>query len=177
MISFKKKLDGNSRAIADSARGWIVAHKEISFFCAAAIISLAVGGAKTAWSADAPAKDAPALESFDTFIPAGFSLVPIEVGNYETLDSLLGPFGVVDLFAAEPGKPESSKCIAYRVKILRAPRNPSHFAVLVPMEQVQKILKYSGPFFVSVQNPKVRGTGFEKEKVKRRSRIFFNSGD
>ena len=150
-------------------------NKEISFFCAAALLCLLLGGLKS--YASEPEKNIEPLESFDTLIPEGFSLVPIEVANYETLDSLLGPFGVVDIFTAEPGNPDASQRVAYRVKIVRAPRNPSHFAVLVPFEQVQKILKYPGPFMISVQNPKTNGMGFEKEIKRKKSRIVFNSGE
>lgn len=115
--------------------------------------------------------------SFDTVIPKGFSLVPIEIANYETLDSLLGPYGVVDLYTTALNPNEKSKRIAYRVKILRAPRNPSHFAILVPFEKVKSILKYPGPFMVSIQNPDSGGTVFEKEKPKTTSRVFYNLGE
>lgn len=112
-------------------------------------------------------------EGIDLLIPAGQSLVPIEVANYETLDSLLGSFGVVDLFFVDAMKPETGKKIASMVKILRAPKNPSHFAVLVPAAQAQKILQFKGPFVVSVQNPKHQtGTQFEKRAV-RQSRIVY----
>jgi hypothetical protein len=89
----------------------------------------------------------------------------------------LGTFGVVDIFTIDPNRPQSSKRIAYRVKIVRAPHNPNHFAVLVPLNDVHGILKYPGPFMVSVQNPKATGTGFEKEKARKRSRIIYNMGE
>ncbi|MBY0385571.1 hypothetical protein K2X05_10475 [bacterium] len=119
-----------------------------------------------------------ANDGIDLLIPAGQSLVPIEVANYETLDSLLGSFGVVDLFFVDPLKPEMGKKIASMVKIVRAPKNPSHFAVLVPSLQAQKILQFKGPLVVSVQNPKHQtGTQFEIEKKEkrsvRRSRIIY----
>ena len=33
----------------------------------------------------------------DTYIPKGHTLVPIEIANYKSLDSIIGKFGVVDL--------------------------------------------------------------------------------
>lgn len=112
-------------------------------------------------------------DGIDILIPEGQSLVPIEVANYETLDSLLGPYGVVDLFFMDPLKPETGKKIASMVKILRAPKNPSHFAVLVPALQAHHILQFKGPFVVSVQNPKYQtGTHIEK-KPSKRSRIVY----
>lgn len=100
--------------------------------------------------------------SVDTVIPVGHVLVPIEVVNYEALDSVLGPYGVVDLFAADPGNLRKSFQVASRIKILRAPRNPNHFAVLAPSEEAPELVRHEGGFFVVVQNPDGAGTSFEK---------------
>lgn len=154
---------------------WIKSKKEIILFCALALIGLIAHCSQGSGRSPEPATVA--AESFDTFIPDGFSLVPIEVSNYETLDSLLGPYGVVDLFTTPLTPKERAQRIAYRIKILRAPKNPSHFAVLVPFDEVKNILRYSGPYMVSVQNPKARGTGFEKEAPKRRSRPIYHAGE
>jgi hypothetical protein len=97
------------------------------------------------------------VEEAATFIPDGFVLVPIEVANYESLDSILGPFGVVDLFVSSDNPKVRPRKVAERVKILRAPLNPSHFAVLVPDSESQKIVAYSGALTVVVQNPKKSG--------------------
>lgn len=152
----------------------IKSYRELSLFVVVLLIAIIGQGLR-----DQPAPSEPSasdVTSFDTYIPDGFSLVPIEVSNYETLDSLLGTYGVVDLFALDPHNPEKSRRIAYRVKILRAPKNPSHFAVLVPYSEVGKILKYPGPLMVSVQNPKATGTAFVKERSQKPSRIIFQSG-
>ncbi|MGE3974479.1 MAG: hypothetical protein AB7F59_08140 [Bdellovibrionales bacterium] len=109
----------------------------------------------------------------DTYIPNGFVLVPIEIQNIEGLDSILGQFGVVDLFLPSVDGQGRGKLIARRLKILRAPLNPSHFAILAPENQAPEIVKYSGPFFVVIQNPNESGTRFVKEKV-RSSRISFD---
>src|ERR1035437_10610139 len=61
----------------------------------------------------------------DTYIPKGFVLVPIEVQNYEALDSILGQFGVVDLFQSLSPENPGQHLIARNVRILRAPQNPS----------------------------------------------------
>ncbi len=99
-------------------------------------------------------------ETASTFIPAGFVLVPIEVANYESLDSILGKFGVVDLFKAPiDGRGRPIK-VAERVKILRAPLNPSHFAVLVPDSESSRLVSESGAFTVVVQNPNRDGMRF-----------------
>lgn len=154
---------------------FVKTRKELSLFVGFALISLMVMGLNHESKAEKPLAAAP-RESFDTLIPAGYSLVPLEIANYETLDSLLGSFGVVDIFTAPQDPTQKAERIAYRVKIIRAPRNPSHFAVLVPFEKVKNILRHPGPFMVSVQNPKEVGTGFEEQR-KRKSRILYNLGE
>lgn len=99
----------------------------------------------------------------DTFIPKGFVLVPIEVQNYEALDSILGQFGVVDLFQAMGPENPQQRLVARAVRILRAPQNPSHFAILVEEHDVPGVLKHGGLFTVIVRRPDQSGTEFVKE--------------
>lgn len=90
----------------------------------------------------------PHATSITTLIPAGQVLVPIEVENYEALDSILGPYGFVDLFSADG---RHRQLLARNVKILRAPQNPSHFAVLINENEAGTLLKTSERFYVVVQ--------------------------
>jgi hypothetical protein len=113
-----------------------------------------------------------------TFIPDGFVLVPIEVANYESLDSILGKFGVVDLYKADEDPKKRPFKVAERIKILRAPLNPSHFAVLATEADSGKIVSQAGPFIVVVQHPSKSGTNFvnthsddSKSHQRNRSRI------
>lgn len=112
-------------------------------------------------------------ETADTYIPSGFVLVPIEIQNIEGLDSILGQFGVVDLFLPGHEGLSRGRLVARRLKILRAPLNPSQFAVLAPEGQAPDIVRHEGPFIVVIQNPKESGTRIVKQKV-RRSRISFD---
>ncbi len=110
-----------------------------------------------------PKTDADAViatpESADTMIPAGFVLVPIEVQNFDSLDSILGQFGIVDLYQS-PLKPGGKPFrVASRIKILRAPLNPSHFAVLVKEADSPSLLVSTAPFTVIVQR-----SGISKDK-------------
>lgn len=91
------------------------------------------------------------VESAATYIPEGFVLVPIEISNFESLDSLLGKHGVVDLYLPVDEVRKRPQKIAERVKILRAPLNPSHFAVLVTEEDSPRLATQPGPFIVVVQ--------------------------
>jgi hypothetical protein len=99
-------------------------------------------------------------ESAATQIPAGFVLVPIEVSNYESLDSILGQFGVVDLYVPADDPKKRARKVATHLKILRAPLNPSHFAVLAKETESANLVSNAGPFMVIVQNPEHSGTGF-----------------
>ncbi|MGE4130806.1 MAG: hypothetical protein AB7F86_04165 [Bdellovibrionales bacterium] len=116
-----------------------------------------------------PAKS---ISSMDTHIPRGFVLVPIEVQNFEALDSILGRFGVVDLFQTASDGHGPHKPIAKNVKLLRAPQNPTRFAVLVPESQAPSILAGSGLFYVVVKRPEEGGTEFVKKDKQKRSIVY-----
>lgn len=91
----------------------------------------------------------PIIESIDTYIPSGFVLVPISVQNLASLDSIVGQYGVVDLYAEG-----ENSAIARELKLIRSPKDPSQFAVLVPEHQAKEIMRVSAkPFQVIVQNP------------------------
>lgn len=47
-----------------------------------------------------PTKSEHAPQDVTTFIPDGHQLIPIEIANYEALDSVLGQYGVIDLYTA-----------------------------------------------------------------------------
>lgn len=104
-------------------------------------------------------------QSIDTLIPTGFALVPIEVQNSESLDSILGNKGIVNLLAPPREAGKMSRLIARRIPILRAPLNPSQFAVLVPESISRDITQEQGPFWVVIQNPKESGMSFEKKNL------------
>lgn len=117
--------------------------------------------------------------SVDTFIPAGFVLVPIEVQNYESLDSILGPHGIVDLYLPSQSGSGKGSRVANRVRIMRAPLNPSQFAVLVREDESNQLVRTEAPFFVVVQNSKQGGTGIverdPQKSIKRVSRLVMEA--
>lgn len=156
----------------------ILKHKELSAFIL--VLGLTVVFSKLTSKTPAavvPADNAQQASDVSTFIPHGHSLVPLEIANYETLDSIFGPFGVVDLYVQDPTAKNFSRFVAKHVKLIRAPKNPSHFAALVPSVEISKLMRFSGPFFAVVQNPKTTGTHFEKEKKALHSRIRYNLGE
>ncbi len=93
------------------------------------------------------------VQTADTFIPAGFVLVPIDLVNYEPVSGLIGDFALVDLFTAKGSLQKGGEKIGSRLKMIRAPLNPQQFAVLVPEDETHKILQAEGPFFATVLNP------------------------
>ena len=102
----------------------------------------------------------------DTHIPRGFVLIPIEADNYEALDSILGRFGWVDLFQAGSEGGER-KLVARNVRLLRAPHDPSHFAVLVPERDSTRILKAGGVFTVVIRRPGTAGMEIVNQPARR----------
>ena len=105
-------------------------------------------------------------ESIDILIPEGQSLVPIRVANNESLNHIIGSYGVVDLYSSPLNPGEKALRIAYKVKLVRSPGNPNGFNVLLPADEAHRITGYPGEFYVSVRNPKSVGTRFAKKKSK-----------
>lgn len=88
-------------------------------------------------------------EAVDTFVPLGFTLVPIQIENHDELQSLVDKFAIVDLH--KKGVPD---VIASGVRLLRSPRNPDVFAVLVEQDQGRDLISVHGAqFTVSLKNP------------------------
>jgi hypothetical protein len=104
------------------------------------------------------------VSSLDIFIPEGESLVPIQVANYESLDQVIGQFGVVDLLSTPLSPTEKAQRVAYAVKLIRSPESPRHFSVLIPADQAHRLAGHHGEFTVVVRNPKLVGTKIVKEK-------------
>lgn len=112
-----------------------------------------------------------------TKIPKGFVLVPIEVRNFEVVDSILGPYGFVDLIrpAAHPGANPS--LVARNVRVLRAPHNPSHFAVLIREREVDRVLGEGSEFVLVIKRPNEAGTEFVINEKNKRRRIVYEGGN
>lgn len=114
--------------------------------------------------------------SADIVIPMGYVLIPIEIQNQQSLDSILGARGIVDLFLPASDARKKPVLIAEKVKLLRAPLNPNQFAVLIQEEQSSQLLQSSDPYVVLVHNPKRRGTRFPSY-AKPQSRIQMETSE
>lgn len=115
------------------------------------------------------------LRSADTYIPAGYVLVPVEIQNIESIIGLIGDFAVVDLFTTSLGRKQSK--VGTKLKLLRAPLNPDLFAVLVPDEKVADLMNYEGPFWATIQNPNSNSKESISSKRKSKSKIEYYQGD
>lgn len=147
---------------------WIKEPKNRTLLIAISLMLIIIVVVETQTSKNSTAGEHP--ESADTFIPAGFVLVPIELQNSESLSSLIGAYAVVDLFVG--GKHHR---VGQRLKLIRAPLNPQQFAVLVPEHQVNNLLAVSGPYWAVIQNPSEKKSGQISEKKK--SKIEYFQGD
>lgn len=99
----------------------------------------------------------------DELIPEGYFLLPLELTNREALVSMIGDTSIVDLFTIHPQTLNPQKKIASRVKLIKSPKNPDQFALLLEESNTMDILKYSGPYFATIQNRKNRKSAFPKK--------------
>lgn len=137
------------------------------------ITLIGVGFFPRSESAAEPAKVEP--QSVDTFIPAGFVLVPIEIENQSALDGIIGNAAIVNLFpVARQGEKRNRRPVAEHVRLLRAPLNPSQFAVLVDENLAPELVRQEGPFFVMIENPKSqRGAVVRSGATKQKGRVEY----
>jgi len=140
------------------------------------ISSLVVTLLKVSSSSNKP-ESMPPVE-ISTYIPKGQVLVPIQPKNFESVDSILGPFGYADLLVRE-GK-SHSRLLVKDIRILRAPKNPSLFAVLVPQDHSSGLLEANEKGLYVVVKPKASGgTVFVKSSTTMKrvpsSRITYSS--
>lgn len=115
--------------------------------------------------------------NIDTLIPKGHLLIPIQIKNMSTLQNLMGRFATVNLYQQPSQQKTSSKkqhLVARHVRLIRSPRNPNLFAVLILEGQAQHILRYETPFIVALQSPSSDGTKFVTNSKKRRKIIIGN---
>lgn len=133
----------------------------------AALLMLIIFFIGIAWLVDQNRAPAPEVienasaDTVDTFIPDGFVLVPIEIQNLTSLESMVGQYGVVDLYAEG-----QTRAIAIGLRLIRSPRDPSQFAVLVPQERSREIVKASlKPIQVVVQNPKQKKSEIHRTAI------------
>ena len=116
-------------------------------------------------------KESKDTQNLDTYIPEGFVLVPVELSNGSSLDGLLENKGVVDLYMSDPARQKAEKA-ATAVKIIRSPRNPSYFAILVPEDKASVLIQRFQAFYAVIQNPKQKKKTSIQPLNKKRTRAI-----
>lgn len=115
------------------------------------------------------------IETADTIIPADHVLIPIEISNQESLDSVIGPYGVIDLFSMGDLPSQKGTKVASDIRLIRAPLDPQQFAVLVHESIATHVVSIPGPYFVVIKNPLHSSAKIQVKKEKSPSRIkYFN---
>ena len=107
-----------------------------------------------------------------TFIPAGKSLLDIEIINYESLDSFLGNYGVVDLFGQNQKGEMAAEPVAQQVKVLRSSKKPSLVGVVASDPEVKSIAQHGRVFYAVIRNPKNSGEQVVKPYHQKRLKII-----
>ncbi|PWU16303.1 MAG: hypothetical protein C5B49_10660 [Bdellovibrio sp.] len=116
----------------------------------------------------------PTAEAFepDTMIPLGFVLVPIELENQQSLESMIGSHAVVNLYKGYQIGGQKGVLIGRHLRLLRAPLNPQQFAVLVPESEVPSFVAPGAKFYAVVQNRSSQDTT-EVMQSKKKSVEYF----
>lgn len=125
----------------------------------------------TASQSDAPVVTETSI-SPDDLIPSGFVLVPIQLENHSSIDSVVGAQSIVNLYRILAGDKESGSLIGRNLRMLRAPLNPQQFAVLVPESDVGRFISYQGQLHAVLQN-RVRNSHTEFSQKKSSTKIQF----
>lgn len=112
-------------------------------------------------------KETPKTASLDSLVPKGFVLMPIEIRNSQDIQSIIGSYGVVDLYAysAHTGLPEVLAASA--LKVLPPSTEEGSFTALVPEKSARHLFDYTESFYAVIQNPQKTGSKiYKKEKNK-----------
>lgn len=113
-------------------------------------------------------------EDIDTYIPEGFVLLPIDLNNADSLDGLLEAKGVVDLYTIGARGLEKT---AEAIKIIRSPRKPNQFAVLVPESKARYLISKLQAFHAVIHNPNNHHARIEPIKIKKKRSITIELDD
>lgn len=92
-------------------------------------------------------------DSAITRIPKGYSLVPLELSNAESLKNLVSDQALVDLYLPSVSVGKKGRRIARSVRLLRAPLDTNQFGALVQYAQVAELMSINSGFIAVLVNP------------------------
>ena len=102
-------------------------------------------------------------------MPNGFVLVPIEPTNLDSLDAVFGQHGYADLYRADGSEKKGSR-LARGLALVRSPRNPRRFAVLISDNESNRISELAEPVLVILRKGPAQKEDREGLKVARHKR-------
>lgn len=110
-----------------------------------------------------------------TFIPDNHSLIPIKLMNQRSLSSLIENFGWIDLYAVTKKENSYKKGpkIVKKIRILKAPLDPSQFGIIVPNDYVDHILNWGPTYFATINKNKFYKSQLVIGKTQKRKRVIY----
>lgn len=166
-----RNTDDTVEAQAETFRIWMWSSAAgLSLIIIASVISMSRGETDAA----KPQAEASMLDK----LPEGFVIAPIDPINADSLDSIFDQHGYADLYRAngENGKGEK---IARGLPLMRAPRNPRRFAVLVREENSAVLADLNEPVLVILRKKPPKGFSQvepRRKKAKRGSVLVRDAG-
>lgn len=85
-------------------------------------------------------------QNINVMIPEGHVLFPFTAQNYSELDGVLDAYSLVKVY-----EPKNGQLIAENIKVLRAPKDPSQLAFLIPSKVANKFMEYGMDFRLALQ--------------------------
>lgn len=121
-----------------------------------------------------PSQENQNSQNIDTMVPNGYVLVALQLINSDSINALLGPFGMVDLYPTsatlswsqknEFAVKKSATPLATHLRIIRAPNNPRLFGVLLPETSRELILQLAEPVFAVIHHPNASSQNNKSEE-------------
>lgn len=84
--------------------------------------------------------------NLSVMIPKGHVIYPFEAANFENVEPLLEAYNMVQVY-----DPQKGTLIAKNIKVLRAPKDPSHLAFIIPVEIANKLAPFGLEFKIALQ--------------------------
>ncbi|MDZ4082191.1 MAG: hypothetical protein U1E10_04590 [Bdellovibrionales bacterium] len=178
---FTGKIRNSFRETDDTVEGQSKAFRLWMFTSTAAILMmLLLSFASTQSSVASSKRESNAGLSLIEQVPDGFVLVPIEPLNFETIDALIENHAYVDLYLSSgeenfisdsSATDRRKRLIARGLPLVRAPRNPSKFAVLVKEADTAVLMRLGAPVLVVVRKGPPKGGYPEPRKMRSRANL------
>lgn len=176
-----KKISSGFRSADDTVEGQSKAFRVWMFSSTAAILLMMLLSFDPSNNSQArPNPEQSSVPSLIDQVPDGFVLVPIDPLNFEAIDALIENHVYVDLYHASDDEPFNSesgdsirrkRLIARGLPMVRAPKNPSKFAVVVKEADSDILIRLGAPVLVVVRKgPPKRGYP-ESRKTIRNQRL------